>query len=249
MGLFLIGTGLNNWDDLTLKALHILKNCNKVYFENYTSIFNDKLERLEAMINKTIIVISRRELEESNEIIYNAAKENACLLVIGDPLAATTHTELVLRARKEGIRTEVIHNTSIINAVSETGLQLYKFGRTISLPFFKPKLLYSVYKHIKENKQLGLHTLILLDIKAEENKFMSIREAINLLFEMEKEFKENLITGNEKWVGCARILQKNQKIKYNYPEKLLKINFGKPPHCLIIPGKLHFLEEEFLNSL
>jgi diphthine methyl ester synthase len=77
--------------------------------------------------------------------------------------SATTHTDLALRARTLGIRTKVIHNASIINAVSSCGLQLYNFGQVVSLPFFtetwKPS---SFYPKIKENKDLGLHTLVLL---------------------------------------------------------------------------------------
>ena len=76
---------------------------------------------------------------------------------------ATTHTDLTLRARALGITTRVIHNASIINAVSSCGLQLYHFGQVVSLPFFtetwKPS---SFYPKIKENKDLGLHTLVLL---------------------------------------------------------------------------------------
>ena len=83
--------------------------------------------------------------------------------MVTDDFRATTHTDLALRARALGVPTKVIHNASIINAVSSCGLQLYNFGQVVSLPFFtdtwKPS---SFYPKIKENSDLGLHTLVLL---------------------------------------------------------------------------------------
>ena len=56
-----------------------------------------------------------------------------------------------------------------MNAAGACGLQLYNFGQTVSLVFFtdtwKPD---SFYDRIKENADLGLHTLVLLDIKVKE---------------------------------------------------------------------------------
>jgi diphthine synthase len=56
-----------------------------------------------------------------------------------------------------------------MNAMGAAGLQLYQFGQTVSLVFFtetwKPD---SFYDRIKENADLGLHTLVLLDIKVKE---------------------------------------------------------------------------------
>jgi diphthine synthase len=82
---------------------------------------------------------------------------------------ATTHTDMLLRARALHIPTRVIHNASIMNAVGACGLQLYNFGQTVSLVFFtdnwKPE---SFYDRVKENAALGCHTLLLLDIKVKE---------------------------------------------------------------------------------
>lgn len=67
------------------------------------------------------------------------------------------------------IPTQVVHNASIMNAVGATGLQLYNFGQAISIPFWtenwKPD---SWLAKIEENYKLGLHTLVLLDIKVKE---------------------------------------------------------------------------------
>ena len=64
---------------------------------------------------------------------------------------------------------EVVHNASIVNAVSAVGLQLYAFGQIVSIPFFRDQWRPdSFYDKIHTNTQAGLHTLCLLDIKVKE---------------------------------------------------------------------------------
>jgi diphthine synthase len=91
------------------------------------------------------------------------------LFILGAICSATTHTDILLRARQQNIPTQVIHNASILNAVGACGLQLYNFGQAVSLVFFteswKPD---SFYDRVKENAALGCHTLLLLDIKVKE---------------------------------------------------------------------------------
>ena len=61
--------------------------------------------------------------------MIDIAKEKpVSFLVAGDPLCATTHTDLFLRAVKMGVKVEVIHNASIMNAIAACGLSLYRFG-------------------------------------------------------------------------------------------------------------------------
>jgi len=77
--------------------------------------------------------------------------------------SATTHADLVLRARERGIPVRTVHNASIMNAIGACGLQLYTFGQTVSIVFFtetwRPD---SFYDKIAANRKLGLHTLCLL---------------------------------------------------------------------------------------
>lgn len=67
-----------------------------------------------------------RQLVESDAhvILEDAKDEVIVLLVVGDPFGATTHVDLLLRARELNIETQIIHNTSIINAIGCTGLQV-----------------------------------------------------------------------------------------------------------------------------
>src|SRR3989338_2358035 len=135
MPLYLIGLGLNNEKDITVNGLEAVKKCDLVYLENYTSVLNCSKEALEKFYGKKIILARRSLVEDDdNELIENSKAKNVAFLVAGDPLAATTHIDLFLRARKEGITCNIIHNASILTAIGVTGLQLYKFGKTTSIP-------------------------------------------------------------------------------------------------------------------
>ena len=146
----------------------------------------------------------------------------------------------------------LIHNASILTAVGITGLQLYKFGRTTSLPF-DYALSATAYSVIEQNRSLGMHTLVLLDIVSEDisekKRCMTVNQAIGLLLKREAEEKKNVFTEVTLCVGCARLGSETQKMVSGAAGKLLKIDFGRPVHCLIVPGKLHFMEEEALEKL
>ncbi|KAJ2378785.1 diphthine synthase, partial [Coemansia sp. RSA 2603] len=168
--LYIIGLGLSDERDITVKGLEAVKKSERVYLEAYTSILMVPKERLEAFYGREVILAHRETVEShSDDILRDADKIDVSLLVVGDPYGATTHSDLVIRAHELNIPVKTIHNASIMNAVSATGLQLYSFGQTISLVFFtdswRPD---SFYDRIKENAAIGLHTLCLLDIKVRE---------------------------------------------------------------------------------
>lgn len=233
--LYLVGAGLYNESDLSIKALAILKKCSKVYIELYTNISHINIKKLEKLIGKKIIILKREEVEESNTILKEAKTKTVALLISGDPLAATTHSDLILNAKKEKIKVEIIHGSSIFTAVAETGLFLYRFGQAVSLPMpkenYKPS---SPIQKIEENLKMNLHTLILLDIG------MEAKEALHLLIE------SKAVTLETKMIVCSHF-GKNAFIKYDSIRNLMKINFGELPHSLILPAKLNFKEEEFLE--
>ena len=247
--LYFIGLGIHDERDISLRGLEILRDCDEVYAEFYTNVFRGDLGVLESLIKKEIRVLERRDMEEKPEegILRNAVDSKVALLVPGDPLVATTHIDLILRARKLGIKYKIIHASSIYSAVGETGLQIYKFGKTSSLVF--PEKNYfptTPYEVLKENQGAGLHTLLLLDIKSREKRFMRVNEGINLLLRMEEIKKEKIFNADTLCIGIAR-LGGDSKIKAGKAEELLKEDFGAPPHILVIPGKLHFMEEEALD--
>lgn len=251
MTLYFIGIGLGDEKDITLKGLETAKKCDVIYLEKYTSIIRTKHEQLEKVYGKKIIPADRELVENKAEqtILKDAKIQDVAFLVVGDPLAATTHTDLLLRAKKLNIKTEIIHNASIFTVITETGLQLYKFGPTTSIPFsqqeFPPE---TPYKTIRENQKRELHTLILLDLRPAENVCMNINAAITYLETVEKKLNGNVLVENKKIIGCAALGTKQAEIAHGTAEQLKQHKFTQIPQCVIIPGKLHFMEEEFLKQ-
>lgn len=248
--LYIIGIGLNDEKDITVKGLEAVKKCSEIYLETYTSIMQVPIEKLEEFYSKKIIKATRTLIENDSARILDKAKtNNVALLVIGDALSATTHTDLILRAKENKIDVEVIHNASVLNAVGITGLQLYKFGKTTSIPFEEGNYaIETPYDVLKDNLKIGYHTLLLLDLRPSENKFMTISQAIHYLLKIELKRNEKVISDSTNMIGVAKLGSRDQKIKYGKARDLLRENFGNAPFCLIVPGKLHFMEEDFLKQ-
>ena len=235
--LYLIGLGLNDEKDLSLKALETAKNCD-CYAELYTSIWQGSLEGLEKLIGKPVQNLKRNDLEEKSAIIIEKAKENdVAIFVPGDPLSATTHIDLIYQAKQRKIPFKIIHNASIFSAVGETGLQLYKFGKTATLPMSGK--LENVKKTVKSNKKLGLHTLLLLDIDREINIHLTVPDALKMLL------KAKLVKETDSVIVFSRA-GGDSKIKYDSVRNFVKDVIDLPA-VIIIHGKLHFSEKDFLE--
>jgi len=251
-GLYFISIGLSDEKDMSIKALENAKKCDLLFVEFYTTKLNTTKERLEKLIRKSIKDLSREELEEKyQKIILDEAKtKKVGLLVGGDCFVATTHLALRVEAIKQNIPIKVIHGSSIISAIGETGLHLQKFGPFVTIPFpekTKGKLPESVYNILLENKKRGLHTLCLLDVVAEEKKYITVREALNILLELEKERQERVLNEDTEVIVFSNAGGKNSSVVFDKVKNLLKKNFEKPV-IIIIPGILHFTEREFLES-
>jgi len=236
--LHLIGIGLGT-KDISLKALEAIKKSDLVYLETYTSASDFTLEELSKLIGKEIIPLTREQTE--TEQPYLMKEKTVALLIYGDPLSATTHLEIIEEANKQNITTEIIHSSSIFTAVAETGLFLYKFGKTASIPFpqqsHKPTSFYDI---LKQNQSIKAHTLLLLDLKPPE-QFMTPSQAISILLELG-------LDPETKIIGCQSISTNNQKIIYTEAKNFSKLNWTSPPYCLVIPSELNFKEEEFLQK-
>lgn len=236
--LYLIGLGLDE-KDISLKALDALKSCGKIYAEFYTN--RGSAEWLEKIIGKKITVLDRANVE-SDFLLKEAKNKVIALLASGDCLSATTHIELFLEARKNKINVEVIHAPSIFTAVAETGIQLYKLGRTTTLVKEKNYFPGSPYDVISQNKKIGLHTLVLLDIG------MNIKDGLKILMELESRKKQNVIGNSANVVACCRLGSKDRTIKYANVKELMNHDFkDRMPACIIVPGELNFKEEEVLE--
>lgn len=240
MTLYFIGLGLADQKDISLKGLETIKNCDYIYLERYTSVLQCDLKELASFYGKPVIEADRSLVEQrAEEILEKAKTEDVAFLVAGDPFGATTHIDLRLRAQKLGIKVKVIHNASIINAVGEIGLELYKYGKVTSIPFDNMKIA-TPYEVFLMNHKMGLHTLFLLDLDPIKNKFMTIIEGVDFLL-------KNGLDPKQLCVGIAGLGSDNQEIKVFSAAGAFKEHFTKKPQCLIVPGKLHFVEEEALK--
>jgi len=247
--LYLIGLGLS-WKDLSLKALEVLNKCDEVYLENYTSVSDFSVEQLSRLIGKKIVSLNRKQTEEEMPFFKNAHVKDVALLVFGDPLAATTHFEILQIARKKKIETKIVHAPSIFTAVAETGLSLYRFGKVASIPLpekgFAPESFFDI---LAENQKIDAHTLFLLEINVEAKKHLTVSQAIDILLEINKKRKSNLFGEQTLCVGCARLGAENSVIKAGTAAELHNFNFGEPPFVLIVPAKLNHKEQEYLKQV
>jgi len=227
----------------------LLKKCDKIYLEGYTSVLGCSVSDLEEFYGKKIIVGDRELVEQKAEetILEDAAEKDTAFLVIGDVFGATTHVDLKNRAEQKGIKVEVIHNTSILTAVGDTGLELYKFGKVTSIPFHRENVL-TPYTVLENNKKIGLHTLFLLDLNPKEEKFLKIGEALAYLLDCEQKENKKIIDENTLCLGCAGLGTGKAMIKAGKVSEIKSLDFGEQVQCLIIPGNLHFVEEEHLKT-
>jgi len=253
--LIFVGLGLFDEGDISLKGLEAVRRADHVYIELYTSLMGGlSIRRFERSIGRDVTLISRRVLEDEDgePILEKAERGRVVLLVPGDPLIATTHVDLRIKAEKRGIETRIIHGASILSAaIGLSGLQNYRFGKSVTIPFpYEGYISETPYDVIKENKARELHTLCFLDIKAEEEKYMTINEGLRILLNLEEKRREGVLTGKSLAVGIARAGSKDVRVKASYVWELLQYDFGSAPHTLIIPSeRLHFMEAEALINL
>ncbi len=252
--LVFVGLGLHDENDVSLRGLEEVRKADFVFVELYTSLMKGlNIEKLENLTGKKIVVVNRKMLEEDNgrQILAVAKKGRTVFLVPGDPLIATTHVNLRIKAKKSGIKTHLVHGASIVSAaIGMSGLQNYKFGRSVTIPFTDGCIVSETpYNVVKTNLEAGLHTLCFLDVRAEEKRFMTIKEALETLLVTEKRRRESIITYNTLVVGIARAGSMNPVVKAGLLGEALDYDFGSPPHTLVFPGKLHFVEAEALIEL
>ena len=230
--LYLIGLGLNE-RGISLEGKEAIKKCKKVYLEGYTVDFPYTLNKLEKVIGKKIVKLDREKVED-NSILGGVDKKNIALLVYGSPLFATTHISLLMEAEKQNIKIKIIYSASVFDAISETGLQLYKFGKISSMPkwqkSFEPD---SFLEFVEENKKIKAHSLILIDIG------LGLSDSLNQLEISIQRRKTNI----DKLIVCSNLGTEKSKIFYGNIRELKEKKIVSP-YCFIIPGEMHFLEKE-----
>lgn len=253
MALHLIGLGLHDAKDVTVKGLERIRSCDVVYAEFYTAILTGTTHsQLEEFLQKPIQVLDRLGVEAgARKLVKEARTKEVALLTAGDPLTATTHTDLMMRCHEHAVPFHVVHAPSIYSAAPGLlGLQHYKFGRTTTL--VRPEANWSPtspFDAVAENYARGLHTLVLLDIKVDERYFMSANEGLRILLDLAGR------TGNA-WFGPASQVGVVARAGADQPQRvtgtakaLLDVDFGMPLHCIVVPGELQVVEAEAWATL
>ena len=159
-GLVLIGMGPGGIAGMTRAAIQAAKNADHRRYEAYTALWSDgDLAGLESEIGP-IERVMRPEVEDPVELLELAKDGVVALLVVGDPLQATTHVDLQLQAAEAGVDCTVIHGLSITGLVTGAiGLSNYKFGRQTTLTYpYGGWVATSPLEVIAINRAQGLHT-------------------------------------------------------------------------------------------
>jgi diphthine synthase len=165
-GLILVGMGLGHVEGMTVEALDAARRADHRRYEAYTALWPEgELKRLEEQIGP-IQRVMRPEVEQPDALLKLAQSSTVALLVVGDPLQATTHVDLQLQAQEAGIPCEIVHGLSITTVVTgAVGLSNYKFGRQTTLTYpYGGWVATSPLETIISNDSQGMHTLALLDL-------------------------------------------------------------------------------------
>jgi diphthine synthase len=250
--LVFLGLGLHDEYGLSLRGRAEAKTCDLLLSEFYTSQMPGlDLKNLRELVGKEVHVLSRKDVEEDAEnlILSQARTKKVGFLVPGDPMVATTHVDLRIRAHKAGIKTRIIHASSVTSAAAGvTGLQSYKFGRTVTIPAsLHGEFPESIYMGIKNNLIAGLHSLVLLEIDVENKTYISIPTALKQLLTFSESQSDSGITSGRLVVGVARLEAPDMIVKAGKVSEVMQTDFGGPPYVLVFPGKLHFIEAEALH--
>lgn len=248
--LWFIGLGLGDERDVSRRAIDVLRTCTTVFAEEYTATWSaHAFDRLAQEIARPIHPLSREEVEgEARVLSALSAGTRVAFLAVGDPFGATTHLALRLAAEKAGHATFYLPNASILTAAPGVlGLIPYRFGRTVSLPFpepgFQPT---SPLEAIQRNRAAGLHTLLLLDLRPSEGRFLSASEALRVL--SERDANRSVFAPSLKVAVLARVGRPDALVRYGTVERLAALDFGAPMHAIVIPApELHFEEAEALR--
>jgi len=236
---------LNDEKGLTVEGLEEARKADAVIAEFYTNLMPGlDARRLELLLEKRVVVLSRVQLEDerARQIVEAALDKRVVFLVPGDPMIATTHISVRLELARRGIPSRIIHGPSIVSAVcGATGLQSYKFGKSVTLPQ-ESGVPGSLLDTVQDNKKRRLHTLILLDVRAERSKQLTIGEAATKLLAADAALEQSV------GIGVARIGSEDQFVLSGRLGMLQHKEFGKVPHSLVIPGRLHFMEAEALKA-
>jgi diphthine synthase len=256
--LWIIGIGINGYRGISTEALEVLEKCDKIYLERFTSPLSDNdIRSLNILIAKNshdhdiIIPVQRWFIEDGRELIEQSKFKNIALLTYGDPLIATTFTELHVRAVKKSIKVKIIHAASgITSLIGESGLHIYKFGRTVTMMSGFQSYL-SVHNAILNNLLAGNHTLVLTEYANNNDKlfFLDPSYFFERMLQAEEDTRYGAFSQDTFVIVASRVGTDQQRIESGKVKSLINKDYGTGPHSIIVTASLHFTELDAVKSL
>ena len=248
--LVFVGLGLGP-RGVSLEGVDEIKEADEVYLEYYTTPHEPRLlKELQDAVSRRIIVVDRDFVEDGRKILEEAKARKVALAVLGDPMIATTHTELRARAISAGIETRIVHAASIASAAaSASGLHYYKFSRTVTVTRESVNRLSQAYHILHQNLLEGAHTLLLLEYDAQSGEGVSPGDAVGGLLLAEANFKRGVVHEGTFGMVQSRLGREDAARAAGDFRELGGREYGEPPHSLLIPGKLHFSEAEAVSAI
>lgn len=241
--LWFVGLGVCPPDSIPAAATRIIRSADVTYLDTFTSP-GVSLPNMEG-----VRPAPRWLVEDGREILDGAAQKTVALASYGDPMVATTHAELRVRAESRGIPTGVVHASSVATAIlGECGLHHYKAGRTATIMNDMQATL-TPYQTTYRNAVRGNHTLLLLEYDAERGFFLDPGAALRMMREAEAGQRRGVFGGDTYVVVASRAGMPGQAIRAGRMDEMERIRFGEPPHSIVIPGPLHFTERDALIAL
>ena len=243
-----VGLGISGFESIPIEGLEAISKADIVYLEQFTSpIGKSDVDKIQNTIKGEFIPAKRWLVEDGKEILEKSKEKDVVLLAYGDPYIATTHIELRTRAIELKIETRSIHaSSSLTSMIGECGLHFYKVGKIATIMSEMKSLTYPyyiIYKNIIE----GNHTVLLLEYNQNKDFFLDPKDALKGLLETEKGQGRKVLTESSYAIVASRIGFKDQTIISGKISSLEQTDFGKPPHTVIIPGRLHFTESDALR--
>lgn len=245
-GLWLIGLGPGDLQQMTVAAFNAARDADHRFLEGYTALLPpDELEKMDALIGSWELRM-RSAVENPDDLLSLARTSKVALLVVGDPLQATTHVDLQIRCADSSIPCHIEHGISITTIVTgAVGLQSYRFGRQCTFAYpYGDYLPTSPLEIILANRERDLHTLALLDLDPSgmgegQQEPMSPEVSIDVLRKMANKLEVDV----EDWtvVLCSDMGTKDAAVSVGTPAQISEKEGGRI-HCLLIPANLHDVE-------
>jgi len=245
-----VGLGLGA-KGITLEGVEEMIKADVIYLEYYTTPHEPQLlKQVQVAAGKNFTIVDRQFVEDGSKILSDAEGEKVVLAVLGDPMIATTHNELRVRAIRRGIETRVVHSATIASAAaSASGLHSYKFSLTVTVTREAVGKLTQVYHVLHQNLLEGAHTLLLLEYDVQSGQGVTPADAIAGLLLAEANFKRGVVREDTFAIMLSRLGREDSAMAAGSFSELSRRDAGMPPHCVIIPGKLHFTEAEAIAAI